>query len=242
MADAAPAPNRLLNPAELNRSDFREILSRLDEMTARDDITYLHPGKRWEYPWALERAGLKPGEKVLDAGCGASIFPAYLADQGYRTTACDLDELPAGLQYLHGGGVDYGRADLTRMSYAADVFDAVFCISVIEHLPREAMDAAMNEFHRILRPGGRLLLTTDYYEDASAPLWYEGPGPAFDVDWNVFDRPRLEAVVLNADGFEVMGDIDLSADWELIRPRMLAFHGYPYTSVGVALAKSPLNR
>ncbi|MEW6442258.1 MAG: hypothetical protein AB1640_15075 [bacterium] len=70
------------------------------------------------------------------------------------------------------------------------------------------------EIRRVLRPGGRLLLTTDY-DDAGAEIWYHGAGPRFRVD----------------------GATDLSADWERLRPLMLEFHGYPYASIGLALAK-----
>lgn len=50
----------------------------------------------------------------------------------------------------------------------------------------------MREMRRVLKPGGRLLLTTDYYEDADATIWYSGPGrDAFRVDWGFFDEERL---------------------------------------------------
>lgn len=231
-----PTPNRTLDLAELDTPAFRRVLERLDALTAREDVSYLHTGKRWEYPWALERAELEPGSRVLDAGAGDSIFPVHLAHEGHEVTAVDL-EFAGTLGELHGVPVRYVRGDLCALPFDDAAFDRVFCISVIEHLPDERVDAAMRELRRVLRPGGRLLLTTDYCEDAGAELWYEGPDRRFRVDWRIFDEERLRRRVLEAPGWRVGGDVDLSVDWDATRERMREWHGYPYTSVGVALAR-----
>lgn len=234
--DRKPAPNRVLELSELELPYYRQIVQQMDELVAKEAISYLHPSKRWEYPWALERAELRPGSRVLDAGCGVSIFPIYLASKSYEVSAFDLD-LPGRLDRLHGVSVGYVRGDLTAIPFADNVFDAVFCISVIEHLGRDGIAMALQELCRVLRAGGRLLLTTDYYEDAGAELWYEGPGQRFRVDWSFFDESQLRRLILQAPGFDVAGDVDLAVDWDLVRPQMQRFHGYPYTAVGVALVK-----
>jgi SAM-dependent methyltransferase len=233
----APAPNRLLDLRELQEPRFADVLGELDELTARESVSYLHPSKRWEYPWALERARLQPGSRVLDAGCGASIFPVYLAKQGHRVTGVDL-EVPDGLDRMHDVHIDYVRAGITELPFPDCSFDAVFCISVVEHLGHDGVQAALSELRRVLRPGGRLLVTTDYYEDASARIWYEGEDRTFPVDWEFFDQERLQRYLLNTPGLSVEGELDLSVDWDRLRPEMRRFHGYPYTSVGVTLLRT----
>lgn len=89
-ASTQPAPNRLLDLDELGTPEFRSVLRTLDRPVARDQISYLHLSKRWEYPWALQRAQLAPGCRVLDVGCGDSIFPVYLASLGHHVTAADM--------------------------------------------------------------------------------------------------------------------------------------------------------
>lgn len=230
------APNRTLRLQELERPDYRRVLNRLDALLEREPRAYLHPSKRWEYPWALGRARLEPGARVLDVGCGASIFPVYLAADGRRVTALDRDPPPR----LGKGArvrVDYLAGDLTALPIADESQDAVFCISVIEHLPEPHIPAAMRELARVLRPGGPLLLTTDYYRDADANIWYEGEHRRFPVEWGFFDRDRFERLILGADGLRMEGRLDLDVDWDAVRPRMRSFHGYPYTSVGVKLIK-----
>lgn len=229
-------PNRLFDLKELERPEFRMVVAEMEAMCARDGVSYLHPSKRWEYPWALERAGVRKGERVLDAGCGGSVFPLYLAARGCRVSACDLC-VPPGLDLLHGLKVGYVSADLGRLPFGTGSFDAVFCISVIEHLSPDGISFALAELRRVLRPGGRLLLTTDYCRNAGEEMWYEGEGGAFRVDWGVFDEERLRRHILAAQGFKVEGEVDLTVDWETVRPAMRQFHGYPYTSVGVCLKK-----
>ncbi len=230
------APNRTLDLTELDRPDFHGVLERMEALLAAVPRAYLHPGKRWEYPWALERAALRPGERVLDVGCGHSIFPLYLAAAGARTTALDLD-LDPRLDEALALGVAWQRGDVTAMPLPDRLFDAAFCISVIEHLPEELIPVALAELHRVLRPGGRLLLTTDFYDDAAAEIWYEGRDRRFRVDWGVFDESRLRRLILAAPGFRVEDALDLTVDWAAVKPRMRDYHGYPYTSVGVKLVK-----
>jgi len=230
-------PNRPLNLQELDLPAYRRVIERLDELAGTETVSYLHPSKRWEYPWALERASLGKGSKVLDAGCGGSIFPIYLAEIGHRVTACDISP-PPRLDRLHGASVGYACADLTALPFEDRVFDTVFCISVIEHLSEERMPAALQELRRVLRDGGGLLLTTDYYEDARAEVWYESSDRRFRVDWSFFDEPKLRRVVIEAPGFRIEGDLTIEVDWSTVSPQMRRFHGYPYTSVGVKLIRS----
>jgi SAM-dependent methyltransferase len=234
MAKQSFHPNRILDLDDLNLPAFRGVLRSMDRLLTELPGFYLHPSKRWEYPWALSRAGVTEGCRVLDVGCGASIFPPYLASLGYRVTACDFDSAPA---CNLSTGAEFLRADISALPFAADSFDAAFCISVIEHLDEGGITRALAELHRVVRPDGRVLLTTDYYERADAEIWYEGPDGLFPVDWNIFDEARLRRHVLQAPGFRIDGEVNLEVDWPKMSPRMRRFHGYPYTSVGIALVK-----
>lgn len=229
--------NRTLDLEELESPEYRDILAEMDSLLAGDPVSYLHPGKRWEYPWALARASLSAGATVLDAGAGDSIFPVYLAKQGHAVTAVDLT-LDGTLGERHRVEINYLAASMTALPLPSSRFDAVFCISVIEHLPESEVPRALDELRRVLRPGGSLLLTTDYYDDAEAEVWHRSPGREFRVDWRIFDEDRLRRLILDAPGWRVEGELDLDVDWEAVKPAMREYHGYPYTSVGVKLVRS----
>jgi SAM-dependent methyltransferase len=232
------APNRTLDLGELLNPFYRRTIEGMKALSSDEELSYFHPSKEWEYPWALSRAGCAAGDRVLDAGCGASIFPVHLAREGCRVIGLDRGPAPR-LDLIHGAPVAYLQAELTELPFASGSFDAVFLISVIEHLDERGAERAMEEVARVLRRGGRLLLTTDYTRDRNEEMWYLGPGRPFRVDWSVFDEPRLLAFLETvSEWFEMEGELDLRVDWESTRERMRRFHGYPYTSIGVCLRKS----
>lgn len=228
------ATNRVLNLDELSRPFFRETIDAMKRLIEEFPGFYLHPSKQWEYPWALESAELRLNSRVLDVGCGASILPVYLDRVGHRVVACDID---LDWDLVGQTPLPYVHADLTTLPFDSGQFEAVFCISVIEHLARHQMTSALQELNRVLRPGGRLLLTTDFYEDHEAVVTYSGPGDPFPVNWNIFDPGLLEQVILRHPGFIVAEPPDLQVDWPVVKEQMLRFHGYPYTSVGIVLIK-----
>lgn len=226
--------NRVLNLRDLEQPFYRETVAAMKKLIEEFPGFYLHPSKQWEYPWALQNARLGLNSRVLDVGCGASILPMYLDRLGHRVVACDID---LDWDLVGQTPIPYIKADLTHLPFESAQFEAVFCLSVLEHLAREQMAPALSELQRVLRPGGRLLLTTDFYEDHRASLSYSGPGRRFAVNWNIFDRALLEEVILAHPGFAVTGPPDLEVDWPAVKEQMLRFHGYPYTAVGLALLK-----
>jgi SAM-dependent methyltransferase len=99
-------------------------------------------------------AGLTPG-RVLDAPCGDGALARELSSRGWRVLAADIAPTRPGA----GGSLTSLRLDLEQpLPFADGVFDAVVSLEGIEHLLSPARCLA--EFCRVLRPGGRLVLTT----------------------------------------------------------------------------------
>ncbi|SFJ12713.1 Methyltransferase domain-containing protein [Paenibacillus sp. UNC496MF] len=135
----------------------------------------------YEYAWCAGFA--EPDAVVLDAACGISHpFKFYLADLSGEAHACDWDpriasETEIALEVVRDfgkgaaetlmrtgslGRLRLARASIAALPYPAEHFDAVFCISVLEHLSPADFGAALSEFYRTLKPRGKLLLTFDY--------------------------------------------------------------------------------
>ncbi len=127
---------------------------------------YCLPEKWWsrkyEYPWACQQ--IVAGERVVDAGCG-DIHPLkyILADAAKEAYAIDSDPAAIGeaRKYAHKPALNYIVGDLRRMALKDESIDTLFCISTVEHLDRKAFAGSLREFLRVLRPGGRLVLTAD---------------------------------------------------------------------------------
>jgi SAM-dependent methyltransferase len=106
--------------------------------------------------WIGRQAAMLPaGSRVLDVGAGSVPYRAWFSHCDYKTQ--DFARLPdAQLRDQGYGEIDY-ISDATAIPVPNASFDAILCAEVLEHLPEPIK--AINEFARILRPGGRLILT-----------------------------------------------------------------------------------
>lgn len=126
-------------------------------------------------PSAFDVAGCK---RILDAGCGNGRHCKHIlrrADPDAHVFAFDLSQrmLKRASRRVKGDRVHYVAADLTRLPYADEFFDAIVCGWVLEHLPDPR--PGLRELTRILRPGGKLLLMTTEDTIAGAmtsSLWH----------------------------------------------------------------------
>jgi len=114
------------------------------------------------------------GDLVLDAGCGAGKF--FRGDFA-RRTACQVLGVDLGPEIAANNNLHLrARADLSSLPLAANSIDVVVCRLVVEHLPEPQL--AFREFHRILRPSGKLAIFTPnllHYYGAAArltPHWF----------------------------------------------------------------------
>jgi SAM-dependent methyltransferase len=119
-------------------------------------------------PWAWERrralllAEARPGERVLDLGCGAGRFVAALQAAGADPVGVEVAEAALERARRNAPGADLraiepdGSLPLEHASV-----DLVWCSEVLEHVADTAY--ALLEARRVLRPGGRLLVTVPFH-------------------------------------------------------------------------------
>jgi len=106
---------------------------------------------------------LPAGARVLDAGCGPGALSVALARRGCSVRAMDLSRemlqiARSGFRAAKAGPDAFCRATIEHVPFADASFDLVCSSGVIEYLPDHGR--AVAEFHRVLKPGGVLILPT----------------------------------------------------------------------------------
>src|SRR5690348_1765374 len=103
----------------------------------------------------IQLAHVKPGDKVLEIGCGTALFTRKFYDATKaEITATDISEdlLEAAKQNLPQ--VTFKRDDAMQMSFADETFDVVFGSSILHHLD---FYPALKEIYRVLKRNGKMI-------------------------------------------------------------------------------------
>lgn len=178
-------------------SDWQTVQRATDKLQQRGLPTHLTPQKNWDQ--ALLAQLLEPFDSpnggtashrqiaILDLGCG---------------DCCTLDFLAAlGFSQLHGIDLHLKQAqtshpyllfegDLTRTPFANESYDVLTSISVIEH--GVDLNAFFAEADRLLKPGGILFVTTDYWE-TKIPI--DPTIKPFGLSWQIFSKAEIQQAI-----------------------------------------------
>jgi len=119
---------------------------------------------------AMELVQLRPGLPLLDLACGRGEVLALAAAAGAEAVGIDFSSaaidfarrvrqvrsksLPIGASY------HLARADATRLPFASGSFARVTLLDIVEHLLPEQLDTMLHEVHRVLSPGGFVVIHT----------------------------------------------------------------------------------
>lgn len=188
------------------------------------------PPKNWDSLIALDAIlrNTSPAAHVLDAG--AELYSRLLPSlflYGYRHLyGINL----TFTRPLQRGPIRYSYGDITKTDFPANTFDAIACLSVIEHGVEP--EAYLRETHRILKPGGLLITSTDYW-----PQGVDTRGlTAYDTPVKVFTAAEVRHMLALAEslGFRPMEPVPLQAGEPCI-----TWRGFPhrYTFLVMTLRK-----
>jgi ubiquinone/menaquinone biosynthesis C-methylase UbiE len=173
----------------------------------------------------IDHLQLQPGNTVLDVCCGsgASAIPAakQVGDTG---SVLGIDLAESLLELAHHKSqqqelknIEFRCSDFTNLNLPDDSFDAIVCVFGIFFVPN--MEAAVAELWRMLRPGGKLAITswgTRVFEPANQTFWNtvksERPElyKQFTPWYRIGDKDSLKALLADggATNIEVFAETD----------------------------------
>ena len=159
---------------------------------------------RWD-PTHLEKIdrllSLKPGERVLEIGCGRGHLTKRLADRGIDVTGIDAN--PNASHLSESDRVLVMRAE--ALEFDNEQFDSVVGVHSIEHIPN--LKGAFAEMARVLRPGGQALFIypaepiMGLYAIPTAMILHKNPLMAREIHCHKL-TPKKVRLMLSPHGFE----------------------------------------
>jgi ubiquinone/menaquinone biosynthesis C-methylase UbiE len=157
----------------------------------------------------FDRFPIRPGNRVLDIGCGGGRHAYEVYRRGGRVIACDLDTgelgevrgmfgaMAAEDQAGAGSAATSIAGDVTSLPFLDNAFDRVIAAEILEHILDD--QRAMAELSRVLRPGGLAAITVPAFVPericwALSTEYHEVPGGHV----RIYTRVELEAKLARA--------------------------------------------
>jgi ubiquinone/menaquinone biosynthesis C-methylase UbiE len=188
--------------------------------------SYLSADMRAQRAETLRLLALKPGEAVIDVGCGPGFLCEQMADQvgpsgSVLGTDVSRDLLDVAAARNERPWLTYARTDAAALDVPDQSFDVAVCVQVLEYVPD--VERALREMNRALRAGGRLLIVDT---DWDGVVWHSADRERMQRMLRAWEShcadprlPRTLASRLGAAGFRIDGVsgwaiVNASLDWD----------------------------
>jgi SAM-dependent methyltransferase len=219
-----------MNTALKSREDINRAIEQVNKLGLPQ---MKDPSKNWDSLAALDLILINKNknEHIFDAG-GAlySVILPWLFLYGYRNL------IAGNLVFnkpIKKGPIIYKYCDITNTDFNDDSFDIITCLSVIEHGVN--LQAYFREMSRLLKPGGILITSTDYYE---TPVDTKNQ-QAYGVPIHVFNKDEITSAIKLAAQFGLTSikSIDLNVNEKVVKWERFNLE---FTSIVFSLYKGPL--
>ena len=151
---------------------------------------------------------LPKGAEVLELGCGSGIPTAQKLTEKFAVTGVDISARQIELARQKVSTAMFIHADMTKLDFPDDSFDAVTAFYSIIHVPRQEQAELLRKIASWLRPGGLLVVTMGAH---STEAYFNDNWLGMPMYWSNFDSETNRRLVKEA-GLDIISAIDETAD------------------------------
>lgn len=138
--------------------------------------------------------------EACDIGCGPGHVTRYLQERGVKVCGVDLSREMVEQARRLNPGIEFQQGDMLALDAPDTAWDGITAFYSIIHIPRDEVVAALRELHRVLRPGGLLLLAFHIGDEIKhMDEWW---GKKVCVDFFFFRSDEMTGYLTSA-GFEI---------------------------------------
>ncbi len=142
---------------------------------------------------ATEVSGLGP---IADVGCGPGHVARFLQERGATATGVDLSPRMIDLARAAHPAIDFHVGDMRSLTFPDQTWGGIVALYSIIHIPPAELAGVCAEFHRVLRPGGMVLLS--FHVGDEVRHVDEMLGCTVDLDFQFYDRPIVQSCLEQA--------------------------------------------
>ncbi len=137
------------NGKNYSKSEIQRLLDRSEEESTK-----------YPDPRIINTLKMLEGKDVLDVGCAAGSITKNIAQKGFKVHGIDVLEtsIEIAKEFNSVPNASYEVRDLLKEPFPENSFDCITFLETIEHV--ESPSLYLRAFHRILRPGGYVILST----------------------------------------------------------------------------------
>lgn len=146
---------------------------------------------------------------VLDVGCGAGIPTAkFLIERGIKVTGIDLSDKMLSLARENVTKARFIKMDMNKLDFKENTFDGIISVYTLFHVPKKSHFEIFQEFFRILKPAGILMINTGVSESEGTSIFFGVP-----MFWSNFN-PKTTLYLIKKTGFSIISEAILERGGE----------------------------